>query len=95
MNIAWNFTVCLLHIVQLMIKERYVFGHTACMSKVSSVEEIYAGETHGKLAYPGRSKTLCSSPKCRDWPWDPPNLLFNGNQGSFLEIRQSGCEAGG
>jgi hypothetical protein len=62
------------------------------MSKVNNVEEISAGEIHGKVAYPGRGKTFCSSPKSPDWPWGPPNLLFNGNQGSFLEIKQSVCE---
>jgi len=63
------------------------------MNKGSNGEEISAGEPHGKLAYPDRGKTFCSLPKYPERPWGPPSLLFNGNQGSFLQIKQSGCEA--
>jgi len=70
-----------------------VLEHTACINKGSNGEEIPAGEPHGKLAYPDTGKTFCSLSKYPNWPWGPPSLLFNGNQGPFLQINQSGCEA--
>jgi hypothetical protein len=49
------------------------------MNKGGNVEEISAGEPHGKLAYPDRG-TFFSLPKYPDWPWSPPSLLFNGTR---------------
>jgi hypothetical protein len=46
-------------------------GHTANMNKGSNVEEVSAGEPHGKLAYPDRGKTFCSLPKYPEWPRGP------------------------
>jgi len=33
-----------------------------------------------------------SSPKCPDWFWGPPSLLFNGYWGSFLGVKWPGCK---
>ena len=33
------------------------------------------------------------SPKCPDWLWGPPTLLFSGKQSRFPELRRPGNEA--
>jgi hypothetical protein len=40
-----------------------------------------------------RSKGFFFLPKCPDWLWDPPNLLFNGYKGISPAVRRSGREA--
>jgi hypothetical protein len=39
-----------------------------------------------------RDKRIFASPKCLDWLWDPPNLIFNRHQGPFLGTKWPGCE---
>jgi hypothetical protein len=41
---------------------------------------------------PDMSKRFFSSPKCPDWLWGLPSLLFNEYWGSLLGVKWPGCK---
>jgi hypothetical protein len=58
-------------------------------SIVSTIPRLWDLDDVGGGSNSGRNKSSFSSSKHRNWLYQP---LFNGNQGSFLEVKWPGCE---